>query len=242
MCFTGGGQASFSRATSRVGAECGRATKTGQAQRKVKHVPVAEDPTFGRLRVPQARPEQWKRDKVILREHYLLAREHLAPHWRDGMDVQAGTGWHARRWCASPGWAAWSLTGARPRGWRPESGCWRGAPSASRSMASPSREPARGRASRPSHLDGSGTPSPPGPLRRARTRPRWRPSSITRARAPRGASPLRDARRPSEHSHPALTSHALPIPMKDIIVHGLKSEQVRRAFMDALESLLGKSP
>ena len=32
--------------------------------------------------------------KVIPREHYLLAREHLAPHWRDGMDVQAGTGWH----------------------------------------------------------------------------------------------------------------------------------------------------
>jgi integrase len=63
--------------------------------RKVKHVlSVAEDPTFGRLTVPQARPEQWKRDKVIPREHYLLAHEHLAPHWRDGMDVQAGTGWH----------------------------------------------------------------------------------------------------------------------------------------------------
>jgi len=63
--------------------------------RKVKHVlSVAEDPTFGRLTVPQARPEQWKRDKVIPREHYLLAHEHLAPHWRDGMDVQASTGWH----------------------------------------------------------------------------------------------------------------------------------------------------
>lgn len=63
--------------------------------RKVKHVlSVAEDPTFGRLTVPQARPEQWKRTKVIPREHYLLAHEYLAPHWRDGMDVQAGTGWH----------------------------------------------------------------------------------------------------------------------------------------------------
>ncbi|MCP3138546.1 hypothetical protein [Pyxidicoccus xibeiensis] len=63
--------------------------------RKVKHVlSVAEDPTFGQLTVLQARPEQWNRTKVIPQEHYLLAREHLAPHWRDGMDVQAGTGWH----------------------------------------------------------------------------------------------------------------------------------------------------
>lgn len=63
--------------------------------RKEKHlITVKEDPTFQTLVVPQARPEQWKRVKVIPREHYLLAREHLAPHWRDGMDVQAGTGWH----------------------------------------------------------------------------------------------------------------------------------------------------
>ncbi|MFL5345321.1 MAG: tyrosine-type recombinase/integrase [Hyalangium sp.] len=63
--------------------------------RKEKHLlSVNEDPTFQTLVVPQARPEQWKRDKVIPREHYLLAREHLAPHWRDGMDVQAGTGRH----------------------------------------------------------------------------------------------------------------------------------------------------
>jgi hypothetical protein len=63
--------------------------------RKEKHLLTAnEDPTFQTLVVPQARPEQWKRVKVILREHYLLAREHLAPHWRDGMDVQAETGWH----------------------------------------------------------------------------------------------------------------------------------------------------
>ncbi len=31
---------------------------------------------------------------MIPREHYLLAREHLTLHWRDRMDVQAGTGWH----------------------------------------------------------------------------------------------------------------------------------------------------
>lgn len=63
--------------------------------RKVKHVlTVAEDPTFGRLSVPQAKPELWKRAKAIPREHYLLAREHLAGHWRDALDILAGTGWH----------------------------------------------------------------------------------------------------------------------------------------------------
>jgi len=63
--------------------------------RKVKHVlTVAEDPTFGRLSVPQAEPEQWKRVKAISREHYLLAREHLTGHWCDALDILAGTGWH----------------------------------------------------------------------------------------------------------------------------------------------------
>lgn len=63
--------------------------------RKEKHVlDVTQDPTFQTLTAPPARPEQWKREKTIPREHYQLAREHLAPHWRDGMDVQAGTGWH----------------------------------------------------------------------------------------------------------------------------------------------------
>ena len=63
--------------------------------RKEKHaITVVEDPTFQTLAAPQARPQQWKKDKVILIEHYQLAREHLMGHWRDGMDVQAGTGWH----------------------------------------------------------------------------------------------------------------------------------------------------
>jgi hypothetical protein len=63
--------------------------------RTVRHVlSAAEDPTFGTLRVPQSSPEQWKREKAIPKEHYLLAREHLAPHWRNPMDIQAGTGWH----------------------------------------------------------------------------------------------------------------------------------------------------
>ena len=59
--------------------------------RKEKHVlGAAQDPTFQTLSVPQAQPEQWKREKVIPREHYLLAREHLAPHWRDGRTSRPG--------------------------------------------------------------------------------------------------------------------------------------------------------
>ncbi len=34
--------------------------------------------------VPLARPEYWNRVKVILKEHYRLARKHSAPHWSDG--------------------------------------------------------------------------------------------------------------------------------------------------------------
>jgi integrase len=50
--------------------------------------------THSRDSVPQAKPEQWKRVKAIPREHYLLTREHLAGHWRDALDILAGTGWH----------------------------------------------------------------------------------------------------------------------------------------------------
>ncbi|MBF5043182.1 tyrosine-type recombinase/integrase [Aggregicoccus sp. 17bor-14] len=63
--------------------------------RKERHlITPAQDPTLETLVVPQARPAQWRRSKDIPAEHYLKAREHLASHWRDGMDVQAGTGWH----------------------------------------------------------------------------------------------------------------------------------------------------
>jgi integrase len=55
---------------------------------------VAEDPTFQTLPTPQARPQQWTREKVIPVEDYRKVRELVAPHWRDGMDVQAATGWH----------------------------------------------------------------------------------------------------------------------------------------------------
>lgn len=63
-------------------------------RKDLHRISAAEDPTYGALPVPQAKPEQWKRVKAIPREHYLLARECIAPHWRDCMDVQAGTGWH----------------------------------------------------------------------------------------------------------------------------------------------------
>lgn len=53
-----------------------------------------DDPTFGALPVPQARPAQWKKTKVIPRDHYLLAKEHLAGPWADLLTILAGTGWH----------------------------------------------------------------------------------------------------------------------------------------------------
>lgn len=58
-------------------------------------VKPAEDPTFGGvLPVPPPKPAQWAKSKVIPREHYLLAREHLVGQYRDALDVLAGTGWH----------------------------------------------------------------------------------------------------------------------------------------------------
>jgi len=64
--------------------------------RKVKRlVKPHQDPTFGGvLTVPPPKPAQWSRSKVIPRDHYLLAREHLVGAWRDALDVLAGTGWH----------------------------------------------------------------------------------------------------------------------------------------------------
>ncbi len=63
--------------------------------RKVEHVMgAAEDPTLDTLTVPQARPAQWDRSKVIPKEHYLLVRERLTGPWPDLLAVLAGTGWH----------------------------------------------------------------------------------------------------------------------------------------------------
>ena len=63
-------------------------------RKKKRKVALNEDPTFGMLTVPQSKPEQWKRSKVIPRENYEKAREHMIGHYRAALDVQAGTGWH----------------------------------------------------------------------------------------------------------------------------------------------------
>lgn len=52
-----------------------------------------QDPTIG-IAVPQSQPEQWTTNKVIPREDYLKVAGHLSQHWRDAIDVLAGTGWH----------------------------------------------------------------------------------------------------------------------------------------------------
>lgn len=63
--------------------------------RTEKHlILAAEDPTYGSLRVEQGRPAQIDRSKVIPREHFLLAREHLVGAHRDALDILASTGWH----------------------------------------------------------------------------------------------------------------------------------------------------
>jgi integrase len=64
--------------------------------RTVRHdIITAEDPTFGQLSVPQARPEQLRRVKALPRDHLTLAVEHLASdRWRDLLRVLAGTGMH----------------------------------------------------------------------------------------------------------------------------------------------------
>ncbi|HVI74512.1 MAG TPA: tyrosine-type recombinase/integrase [Anaeromyxobacteraceae bacterium] len=63
--------------------------------RKERHIiGAAEDPTFGTLTAPQSRPAQWRKSKVLAREHFLLAREHLTGPWPDLLTVLGGSGWH----------------------------------------------------------------------------------------------------------------------------------------------------
>jgi hypothetical protein len=62
---------------------------------KRKHlIDPHEDPTFRVLAVPQAKPAQWDKSKVIPVEHYLLVRDALTSPWREVLIVLAGTGWH----------------------------------------------------------------------------------------------------------------------------------------------------
>lgn len=63
--------------------------------RTEKHIITpAQDPTFGTLKVPQLPAEQLTRVKAVEKARYLKARSHLIGHYRDGLDVLAGTGWH----------------------------------------------------------------------------------------------------------------------------------------------------
>jgi hypothetical protein len=70
--------------------------------RKVEHlITSGEDCTLD-LALPQVEPEQWRRSKVVPREHVFLVIEGvdasgarvLDEPWRDALLVQAGTGWH----------------------------------------------------------------------------------------------------------------------------------------------------
>jgi integrase len=67
--------------------------------RKVRHeIEPKDDPTLQALAVPQSRPEQWKKDKVIPKRDYSAVVKALDPkkqkHWRAALTVQLATGWH----------------------------------------------------------------------------------------------------------------------------------------------------
>ena len=56
---------------------------------------VAEDPTFGRLKVPQSDPNKRKiKDKAVPKANILKVIKQLSGHWKDALTVQSGTGWH----------------------------------------------------------------------------------------------------------------------------------------------------
>jgi integrase len=57
---------------------------------------LGSDPVAGRLRAPVARPAQWDESRVIPLENIEAALSHLAPAYRDTLDVLLGTGWHVR--------------------------------------------------------------------------------------------------------------------------------------------------
>lgn len=69
--------------------------------RKVRHdlrVLPKHDPTLAQLAVPQTRPEQWKKEKVIAKRDYSGVLKWLdaekEAHWRAALTVQLATGWH----------------------------------------------------------------------------------------------------------------------------------------------------
>lgn len=64
--------------------------------RQQDRIATAEDPCFGKLRADPVKPAQHTRSKVIRREHYEAARRHMVGHYRDAIDLLAGTGWHVQ--------------------------------------------------------------------------------------------------------------------------------------------------
>jgi integrase len=53
-----------------------------------------EDPTYGQIKVPQARPKQETKVKAIGRDEYERALAALTGWPRDALEVLGGTGWH----------------------------------------------------------------------------------------------------------------------------------------------------
>lgn len=62
--------------------------------RERDEITAAQDPTLGKLKMPQGRVAQHERSKVIPAADYEAARKHLVGAYRDALDVLAGTGWH----------------------------------------------------------------------------------------------------------------------------------------------------
>ncbi|HEY0840459.1 MAG TPA: hypothetical protein VGD74_09765 [Vulgatibacter sp.] len=62
--------------------------------RESDQITAAEDPTLKKLKVAQSKPAQLASSKVIPAVHYEKARLHLVGHYRDAIDLLAGTGWH----------------------------------------------------------------------------------------------------------------------------------------------------
>src|SRR6266446_1356975 len=55
---------------------------------ELEHNPLAA------LKLPQSRPEQWRRRKVVPRQVLDATLDELEPKWRDAVTVLCGTGWH----------------------------------------------------------------------------------------------------------------------------------------------------
>lgn len=78
-------------------------------------IETAQDPTYGQLKVPQARPKQLEQIKAIDRAEYEGALKKLKGWPRDALEVLGGTGWHVtelERFAAGGAVEAHPLSGA----------------------------------------------------------------------------------------------------------------------------------